>query len=335
MKHYNIPIFVPHMGCPFDCVFCNQKHITGVVSENTDDEIIEIIENHLATIPEEAECEVAFFGGSFTGIERKEMDRYLNIAYGYVKKGRISGIRISTRPDYINEDILRHLAEFGVKAIELGVQSMDDEVLKLSNRGHGTAIVRSSAAMIKRCGFELGLQMMTGLPGDTPEKSEKTADELIALSPDCVRIYPTLVIKDTQLEKMYIDGEYTPQNLEEAVSLTAKLLKKFYDKKIKVIRVALATTEEISPGGKLVSGPFHSAFRELAESRIYYEEIKKQLHGETEITVAVSPGEISKVIGNKKENIKKFREELGCIVTVKGDARIGKGNFKIRRKGGF
>lgn len=330
MKHYNIPIFVPHRGCPFDCVFCNQKHITGVVEETTDEEIKQIIESHLRTIPHGAECEIAFFGGSFTGIEREEMDRYLGIAYPYVECGAVSGIRISTRPDYIDEKILTHLAKFGVKVIELGVQSMDEEVLFASNRGHTPGDVRKAAALIKQYGFGLGLQMMTGLPGDTPERSVHTADEIIALSPDCVRIYPTLVIRDTRLEEMYRNGEYTPQSVEEAVALCAVLLKKFRKAGITVIRVALATTDEISPGGMLVAGPFHSAFRELAESRIYYEEIKESLDNRKEITVAVNPKEISKAVGNKRENIKKLKEEYGVQMKVRGDARIKKGNFKIR-----
>lgn len=332
MKHYNIPIFVPHRGCPFDCVFCNQRHITGVLSEIAEDEIVEIIENHLSTIPGDSFVEIAFFGGSFTGIPREEMDRYLEIAYRYVKKGAVSGIRLSTRPDYINEEILAHLAEFGVRAIELGVQSMDAEVLAASNRGHTPESVRLAARLIKDCGFELGLQMMTGLPKDTPEKSMKTADEIIALSPDCVRIYPTLVIADTRLEDMFNRGEYLPQTLDAAVELAANLIKKFSAHKINVIRVALATTDEISPGGKLVAGPFHSAFRELAESRIYYEDIRRAISGMSRAVVAVNPREISKAIGNKRENIIKFKNECAAEVEIKPDARIRRGNFKIRHK---
>lgn len=329
MKHYNIPVFVPHVGCPNDCVFCNQKHITGTLKEIRSEEIKEIINSHLKTIPENAYKEIAFFGGSFTGIDMKLQRKYLKLAYEYVKRGDVSGIRLSTRPDYINKEILDQLAEFGVKVIELGVQSMDSEVLQKSNRGHTAEDVKKASEMIKEYGFSLGLQMMTGLPGDTDEKSLKTADEIIALSPDFVRIYPTLVIKDTDLENMYRNGTYLPQSLDEAVNLAAKLLRKFSDNNITVIRIALMTTDEISPGGKLVAGPFHSAFRELAESRIYYEDILKSSCGKKKFTVRVNPLEISKVIGNKKCNIEKFKEK-GIAVTVKGDGRIKRGNFKIR-----
>lgn len=329
MKHYNIPIFVPHRGCPNDCVFCNQKHITGIIKDITEEEIREIVDAHLETIPKEAHKEIAFFGGSFTGIDMDIQRKYLSLAYEYIKNGDVSGIRLSTRPDYINKEILDQLAEFGVKVIELGVQSMDEAVLKASNRGHGEKEVESAARQIKEYGFELGLQMMTGLPGDNEEKALKTADKIIALSPDFVRIYPTLVLKDTELERRYKAGEYTPQGLNEAVSLAARLLRKFNENKIKVIRIALMTTDEISPGGKLVAGPFHNAFRELVESKIYYEDIKSGIKDEKNIVVAVNPGEISKVIGNKKCNLEKLKGD-GINITVKADKRIKKGNFKIR-----
>ena len=329
MKHYNIPVFVPHRGCPNDCVFCNQKHITGIIKDLTEQEIKDIVDEHLKTIPKDAHKEIAFFGGSFTGIDMELQRKYLAVAYEYIKRGDVSGIRLSTRPDYINKEILNQLAEFGVRVIELGVQSMDADVLCASNRGHTGKDVEIASKLIREYGFSLGLQMMTGLPGDTDEKSEKTADKLIALSPDFVRIYPTLVIKDTELEKMYERGEYFPQKLEDAVNLAARLLRKFNEKNITVIRISLMTTDEISPGGKLVAGPFHSAFRELVESRIYYEDIKKEIKEKKDIIVAVNPSEISKVIGNKKCNINKFRE-TGINVSVKADKRIKKGNFKIR-----
>lgn len=331
MKHFNIPVFIPHIGCPFDCVFCNQKHITGVMKNVTQEQIKDIIERHLETIAKDAYKEIAFFGGSFTGIDENLREIYLKTAYEYVKSGDVSGIRISTRPDYIDEHILNQLSEFGVKVIELGVQSMDEEVLEASGRGHSPEDVKRASKLIKDFGFSLGLQMMTGLPKDTDEKSLKTADEIISLKPDCVRIYPTLVIKDTRLEEMFESGEYKPQSLENAVGLSAKLLRKFNKEHIRVIRIALMTTDEISPGGKLVAGPFHSAFRELAESRIYYEDIGAELKEKTgkKIEIAVNPSEISKAIGNKRCNIKKFKEDFGMDIIVKGDNFIKPGEFKI------
>ncbi len=333
MKHYNIPIFVPHRGCPFDCVFCNQRHITGVVSDITKEEIQEIIESHLKTIPKDANKEIAFFGGSFTGIDKTLREEYLNTAYRYIKSGDVSGIRISTRPDYIDIDILEQLKRYGVTAIELGVQSMEESVLLASNRGHSPEQVKRAAKLIKEFGgFSLGLQMMTGLPGDTPEYSIKTAEEIIALKPDCVRIYPTLVIEDTRLAYMYREGLYTPQTLDEAISLSAKLLRRFREENITVIRVALMTTEEISPGGKLVAGPYHISFRELVESVIYYEDISKALKGrkKEDVIVLVNPKELSKALGNKRGNIHKFKEELGINVKIKADPLVEKGSFQIK-----
>ena len=328
MKHINIPVFIPHIGCPNDCVFCNQKHITGNLSEVSEEEIEKIIEEHLLTVPEDSYKEIAFFGGSFTGISEELQERYLKFAYRYIEEGKVQGIRLSTRPDYINKQILDRLKKYGVTSIELGVQSFDEEVLRLSNRGHTAEDVKNAVAEIRRYNFSLGLQMMTGLPGDTDEKSIETAKKIIAMKPDFVRIYPTLVIKDTELFNMYKRGEYVPQGLDEAVGLSAKLLRMFEEKKIKVIRVALMTTDEISPGGKLEAGPFHSSFRELCESRIYLEKILDEIGVKKCVTLRVNPKEVSKVIGNKKKNISEF-EERGIKITIKQDGRIKKGNFKI------
>lgn len=328
MKHINIPVFIPHIGCPNDCVFCNQKHITGNVSEVTEKEIEEIIEEHLLTIPELSYREIAFFGGSFTGISEDLQERYLKFAYRYIEEGKVDGIRLSTRPDYINKQILERLKKYGVTTIELGVQSLDNEVLKLSNRGHTSEDVKDAVLNIREYDFSLGLQMMTGLPGDTCEKSIETARKIIAMKPDFVRIYPTLVIKDTELYNMFQRGEYSPQSLDDAVELSAELLEMFNKAKIKVIRVALMTTDEISPGGKLVAGPFHSAFRELCESKIYLDKILKGLGDKKQATVRVNPKEISKVLGNKKKNISELKKR-GIEINVKKDGRIKRGNIKI------
>ena len=224
MKTYNIPIFVPHRGCPFDCVFCNQKRITGTQKEVTADDVHNIIGEYLKTLPSKnRRIEAAFFGGSFTGIPINEQSELLAAANEYLKKGDIDGIRLSTRPDYIDKEILDNLLKYGVTTIELGVQSMDDSVLKSSNRGHTRKDVINAVRLIKEYSFTLGLQMMTGLPGDTDEKSLYTADEIIKLKPDIVRIYPTLTIKDTFLEKMYLTGKYQPQSVDEAVNLAKQL----------------------------------------------------------------------------------------------------------------
>lgn len=331
MKYYNIPIFVPHKGCPFDCVFCNQKHITGTDGEVDEKYIQKTIEEHLKTLPKnDRVVEAAFFGGSFTGIDPNVQTRFLSAAYEYVKSGKIDGIRLSTRPDYIDVDVLERLKRYGVTTVELGVQSMNEEVLKKSCRGHSAQRVVEACKLIRKYPFKLGLQMMTGLPGDTPERSEETADKIIALKPDFVRIYPTLVVKDTYLEKMYKNGKYKPQTVEEACELCKRLLVKFTKANITVIRIALQTTEEISPGGSLVAGPFDPQFRERVESMLYYDKMAELVKNcaEKNICISVNNKEVSKAIGHKRENISKLWDAFGAKVRIKGDSLIEKGDCR-------
>ena len=333
MRYYNIPIFVPHYGCPFDCVFCNQKHITGERHEIDGVRVKEIITEHLSTIENVSDrrVEAAFFGGSFTAIETDKQTELLESAYEFVKNGRIDGIRLSTRPDYINDEIVTRLVKYGVTAVELGVQSLDDEVLKLSGRGHKSDVVNEAVSVLKRYPIEVGLQMMTGLPGDTPEKALNTCKKIISLKPDCVRIYPTLVIKDTGLEKLYNDGKYLPQELDEAVGLAAELMIEFRKNNINVIRAGLAATDEISYGGALIAGPFHSAFGELAEGEIFYKKILGYMKDMEYSEFLINPKDISKVVGNGKRNIKRLNDKnkrikliydesvgIGEIVPLKG-----------------
>lgn len=324
MKTYNIPVFVPHRGCPFDCVFCNQKRITGTACEVTPDDVRETIEKYLRTLPNDG-CviETAFFGGSFTGIPIQEQSALLNAAKPFKDSGKILGIRLSTRPDYINKEILDNLLKYGVTTIELGVQSMSDDVLKASNRGHSADTVREAVRLIREYPFKLGLQMMTGLPSDTPEKSIYTANELIRLKPDFVRIYPTLVIRDTYLEEMYKKGEYTPQTVDEAAELCKTLLLMFENAGITVIRIGLQPTYEICENGSVVAGPVHSAFGEVAESKIYLDLMRKQLKSGDRAKVFVNPSEISKVVGNKRSNVLMLKKE-NIEIRVIGDEKLRK-----------
>lgn len=317
---------MPHKGCPFDCVFCNQKKITGNIKETTPDDVTKTIETYLKTLPcDDRNIEVAFFGGSFTGIPIDEQTALISRVRPYIEKGVIDGIRLSTRPDYIDDKILSNLKTNNVTTIELGVQSMCDEVLKASNRGHSSEQVETSSKLIKKYGFQLGLQMMTGLPGDSWERSVKTAKEIIALKPSFVRIYPTLTIKDTYLEKMYKDGKYTPQTLDEAVELCKKLLYLFEEAGINVIRMGLQTTDEINENASVIAGPFHSSFGELVESSVYYDTMLKKLKGfKNDAVIYVNPSEISKAVGNKRRNIIKIKNELNINITVKGDSRLKK-----------
>lgn len=334
MKYYNIPIFVPHEGCPFDCIFCNQRKITGMDTGVTASDVSNIIEEHLKTFRDgDKYVEAAFFGGSFTGISPKKQEELLSAAYRYKKEGKINGIRLSTRPDYINEEILDRLVRYGVTAVELGVQSMDKEVLLKAARGHSPEAVTEAVRLIGAYPLRLGLQMMTGLPGDTAEKSIETAKKIIALKPDFVRIYPTLVLSDTALLRLYERGEYKPQELFEAVGLVKKLLLMFKENNIEVIRVGLCTTEEISEGGAVAAGPYHSAFRELCEGEIYYDEMLRLLEENPRIRVfSVNPKEISKAVGNRKRNIHRIKEKYGFTPRFVQDTAINPWELKARKE---
>ena len=313
MKKRIIPIFVPHRGCPHDCIFCNQKKITGVSTEVTSEDVRNIIEEYLPTIDNDASVEVAFFGGSFTAIDEDIQNDLLEVAKEYVEKGLIQDIRMSTRPDCISEDILNRLKEYKVSIIELGVQSMDKNVLIDSVRGHDTEEVIKSAKLIKESGIKLGLQMMVGLPSDTEKKCIATARKFIELKPDCVRIYPTLVVKDTGLEVLLNKGEYKPFTLEQSIQIVKKLLALFYVNNINVIRVGLQATEDIQVGKAVVDGPHHPAFRELAESEMikdYLIYIAKKYNIEKYITVKTNKKNVSKIIGNKKSNSTYMKNKL-------------------------
>lgn len=317
MKHINIALFVPDEGCPHRCSFCNQKTISGKIKKLTLKDIDEAVKTAFECGKDIASAEIAFFGGSFTGIEREYMISLLQRAKHYIDIGQVSGIRISTRPDYINKEILDILSFYGVTSIELGCQSMDDEVLKMNNRGHTSADVKIACKLIKEHGFELGVQMMTGLYGDTDEKAIETCNELIALSPNTARIYPTVLLKDTYLYELYKMGEYTAQNLDNAVTLCSKLILMFHKASIPVIRVGLHAGGNVEEG--FVSGPFHPAFRELCESRIYRNEtlglIKEKNIPEGRISVEVGRKYISMFVGQKKCNIE-YLKNLGYLCTI-------------------
>ena len=333
MKHYNIPVFVPHMGCPHDCVFCSQKTITGTQDIMTPAKAKEIIDNFLEEIKPRGYVEIAFFGGSFTGIPRDERIAFLEVASEYIKKGLVSGIRLSTRPDYITDEILAELKSYGVTAIELGVQSMDSEVLSLSGRGHDSECVKKAVDLIRKYPFELGLQMMTGLPGDTYEKSLQTANEFVKLKPDTVRIYPTLVIKGTYLEKMYQSGTYVPMTVESAAELLGDLKEIFDSSGIRIIRMGLQTTDEISRDGEVVAGPFHEAIGELAKSSVFLKKLYKLLEGfkEPVAVIGCNSGEVSQVIGHKRCNADAIYNKYKIKLVAIPDNMIDKGKLKILR----
>lgn len=304
-----IPVFVPHIGCPNDCVFCNQKRITGkgTVVANAD-YVTDIVEEYRQTIDKNTFTELAFFGGSFTAINLKVQEELLRVGKHYKDLGVVQSIRCSTRPDAINHDILRLQKKYGMDIIELGIQSLDDDVLRLSNRGHTREDSINASKLIKEYGFVLGHQIMPGLPGSTKEKDMDTCLESIAMKPDMVRIYPTLTIKDTDLVNMYYEGSYKPLTLKEAVDISAFMYSRYFINKIKVIRIGLQNTDSINADNDVVAGPFHPAFRQLVEEKLYLTSLimklkKYDLEGR-HITIAAHKKLISSIVGQNQSNIK-------------------------------
>ena len=336
-KQYIIPIFVPHLGCPNDCVFCNQKSISGQAKQVTKEDVKNIIEEHLKYIKKDSKVEVAFFGGSFTGIEEAKQEELLSAAYEYIKQKKVDSIRISTRPDYIDKRILKRLKKYKVKTIELGVQSANDYILKKVGRGHTFEDVVKASKLIRWYGFDLGHQMMVGLPESTTVDEINTAKQLIKLKPKMVRIYPVLVIKNTKLEKDYNEGKYKPLTVTQAVEVCKELVKLFVKKHIEVIRIGLQPTDTITnpdnDKSEVVAGPFHPAFRQLVESGMWYDVIVekiKQLNTKVkEVVVTVNPADVNNVIGQRKDNINNLRDVYDVNLIVKADEKIKQGKSKI------
>ncbi len=341
MKEKNIiPIFVPHLGCPNDCVFCNQKSISGQVKMVTKEDVKNTIEEYLKSFKnKDIDKEIAFFGGSFTGIEEEKQIELLEVAYEYVKSKQVDSIRISTRPDYINKEILKRLKKYGVKTIELGVQSSNNYILKKAGRGHTFEDVKKASKLIRRNGFVLGHQMMIGLPDSTKLDDLNTAKDLIKLKPKMVRLYPVLVIKNTKLEKEYENGEYEPLTVNQAVERCKEIVYLFNKKRIDVIRIGLQNTDLITDpndqNSEVVAGPYHPAFGQLVEDSIWYDnvvnKIKKVNVKVKEVKVTVNPQDVNNVIGHKKSNVEKLNEfyNVDVIVEPNDDIKPGKSEIKI------
>ena len=336
-KQYIIPIFVPHLGCPNDCVFCNQKSISGQTKQVTKEDVKKIIEDHLKYVKENSIVEVAFFGGSFTAIEEEKQVELLSTAYEYVKEKKVQSIRISTRPDYINKEILKRLKKYKVKTIELGVQSSNNEVLKASKRNHTFEDVVKASKLIRRKGFILGHQMMVGMPESTVKDEIETAEDLIRLKPKMVRIYPVLVIKGTELARQYSKGEYNALTIEQAVERCKDIYYLFSRNNIDVIRIGLQPSGEImdptKDGSSVLAGPFHPAFRQLVESGMWYDSIEERIKEFNskikKIEIRVNSEDVNNVIGNKKENIIKLKEKYELDTIIKADDTIAQGDFEI------
>lgn len=333
MKSSNIGIFIPHVGCPNQCSFCDQHLITGRRAPVSCAEVVHQLETAAHSYGADSEkLQVAFFGGSFTAIDREYMISLLETVSPYIKRHIFSGIRISTRPDCIDETVLRLLKAYGVTAIELGAQSMDDAVLEKNRRGHTAADVVRASEMIRGQGIELGLQMMTGLYGDSDEGALETARQLIALSPDTMRIYPTVVLRGTQLHKRMLEGCYAPPGVEDSAALCAKLVLLLEGAEIRLIRLGLHSSPDIEHN--FIAGAYHPAFKELVENKIFldaFTDLTRNMPA-GRLTVAVHPGSVSKVIGQNKRNLLAIRKR-GFDPVIETDGSLSK--YELRIKDGF
>ena len=332
MKHINVALFVVHKGCPHMCSFCNQRSISGSSKDITAEDVHSAARTAIESLSEceAAGGEIAFFGGSFTMIERTYMISLLEAAHEYISKGIFKGIRISTRPDGISREICEILKKYGVTAVELGAQSLDNKVLMLNERGHTAEQVCDACALLKEYGFEVGLQMMTGLYGSDDADSIATAGKIIELAPDTVRIYPTVVINGTRLHQLMLTGDFIPKGIPETVELCAKLIPMLENAGIKVIRVGLHSGGDVEDS--FAGGAYHPALRELCEGRIYFNYALGELEklGKGSYTLLVSPKEISKMTGQKKQNLEELREK-GFICTVKGVDGLSKYEVQIHK----
>lgn len=349
MKPLIIPIFIPHAGCPKRCIFCNQKEVT---SEN----VIpgpEIVDSHLKLymdslkkrnnkspkkrikpFPENKNAirvkigipaftenisEIAFFGGSFTGLDLEMQKNFLNISQKWISRGIIKGIRISTRPDFLDEQTINFLKEKKVQTVEIGAQSFSDRVLKISGRGHSAESIEKAAKLISDAGLRLGIQLMMGLPGETENTFLQGVRQAISLNPDFIRIYPVVIFHETELMEMFINGKYKPLTLEETIQIGSKALKMLYDNNIPCIRFGLPEDSSASPLERI--GPFHPAMKHMVDSRLAYATMYSEIlirknNLREKITFSVPPEELSAFKGIRKENIKKIESCFNLICEI-------------------
>ncbi len=329
-NHRNIPIFIPHLGCPNMCVFCNQRSISGKTCFDRESVRLEI-ETALSTIPRDCEVEIAYFGGSFTGIDRELMIYLLDTAQSFVNRddgyARVTGIRMSTRPDYISQEILDILSRYTVSAIELGLQSMDDGVLALSKRGHNAAQAETACKMIVERGYQLVGQMMIGLPGSTLESEIYTAEKICSLGAVGARIYPTVVFYDTELAQMAERGEYRMLELDDAIYRSARVLEIFEEHGVDCIRIGLCASENLSDESCVMGGANHPALGELVLGEYMLSKmcgLIDSFHTETKEKVAtflVPRGRVSACIGQKGKNREKLKQiyKFKQIIIKEGD----------------
>lgn len=339
-KRFIIPIFISHLGCPHRCVYCDQNRIAHPVSAlPTPAEVAKEVERYLGLSSRKRKSartvQVAFYGGSFTALPLGTQQRSLRSVAPFLEKGKVHSLRLSTRPDAISLEVLEVLKAHKVMTVELGVQSMADEVLRISRRGYNKEKVTKAVRVLHQGGFEVGIQLMIGLPGDSAQQFAATVEKVIEMKPHFVRLYPTLVIKGTVLEQWFRQGRYHPLSLAEAIALTKGALQRFRQVRIPVIRVGLQPTPSLEAPGTIVAGPYHPAFRQLVESSLLYEQAVSLLTGsgmerEFSPTFLISPQDISTFYGQGGYNIKKLREAAGVRkVTVKADPHQERGTVSL------
>ena len=339
-KDFIIPVFIPHAGCPNQCVFCNQNTVTGektgIPSQEELHDIIGTFLNYKGG--KRNRVQIGFYGGNFLGLETGIIKKLLSAATGYVKNGLVESIRFSTRPDTIDDYNLDIVEKFPVSAIELGVQSMDDAVLTAAKRGHTSSDTINAVSLIKKRNFKTGIQMMIGLPGDDESRSLYTAHRISELFPDFVRIYPTVVLAGSPLAVLYKKGKYVPLSLEEGVSITKKVYLVFKENNIKVIRMGLQATEDLREGTSVLAGPYHPAFGHLVYSEIFLDNIIGVLKSESvlseEISIRVHPKNVSELRGLKNGNIRKIKSFFDIkSVRVVPDPFLPSDGFVINSNG--
>lgn len=320
IKHFTIPIFIPQLGCPFQCIFCDQEKITSRGHVPDAEEVANIISQHQLSFPKgQKHVEIGFFGGNFTGLSPEQQEMYLKIAHPFLESGAVQGIRLSTRPDYITEEGLELLQRYSVTTIELGAQSMDEGVLKEARRGHTAGEVEMASLMITEHGFRLGLQMMIGLPGDTLEKAMVTARRIIELGACETRIYPVLVIRGTKLEEWYAEGKYMPLSLDEAIKWLKTIIPMFEAAGVEVTRVGLHSSVGKYGSKELVAGPFHTSIRELAMTEVWWDRISSEVSGQRGevLEIRVHPSQYNFAIGYYGKNRKRLEEHFREVRFVK------------------
>jgi histone acetyltransferase (RNA polymerase elongator complex component) len=317
MAQMIIPFFIIYQGCPNRCIYCNVHKtagdFSGKITEETFRRTVQEYLNHPKRKGNGAE--IAFYGGNFTGMAKDYQAELLGLASPFIEKGLVQGVRISTRPDSIDGESLGVMKRCGVTTVEIGAQSMVDEVLQLSNRGHGASDVSAAMGMLKERGFKTGIHLMAGLPGDSQSGFEYTIGETVALKPDMVRIHPTIVLADTGLAELFLNGTYQPLSMPRAIEMCKYALRKFEEAGIAVIRVGLQTTREMEIEGSIVAGPHHPAFRSLVEESMFFDMASAMLTDRgisgQEVIFSLSPKDVSCFLGRKNKNMQTLKETFG------------------------